>query len=107
MSLPDAVRTLRSLDVAHTFEELVRMQRAADEAHTAVGQLQDQYGPPAQTVWTDEQQASWEAAWRAWRELAGDVQAAVTDHSKEQGAARHQVEADVKKAARHPDLVGS
>ncbi|MGA5208020.1 hypothetical protein [Streptomyces variegatus] len=93
--------------MAHTFEELVLMQRAADEAHTAVGKLQDQYGPPAQTAWVDEQRAAWEAAWRDWRDLAGDVQAAVTDHAKEQGVPRHQVEADVKRAARHPDLVGS
>jgi hypothetical protein len=98
-------RHLRSLLVAHTFEELVLMPRAADDAHTAVGQLQDQYGPPAQTAWTDGQQASWETAWRGWRGLAGDVQAAVTEHAKEQGTSRHQVEADVKKAARHPDSV--
>lgn len=105
MSLPGAVRTLGSLHVAQTFEELVQMQRAADEAHTTVEQLQDQHGPPTQTVWTDEQQTSWETAWRTWRDLAGDVQAAITDHAKEQGTPRHQAEADVKKAARHPDLV--
>ncbi|MFJ4568984.1 hypothetical protein ACIP4U_36100 [Streptomyces caelestis] len=90
--------------MAHTFEDLVLMQRAADEAHTAVGQLQDQYGPPTQTAWTDEQQTSWATAWRTWRDLADDLQAAVTDHAKEQGTPRHQVEADVKKAARHPEL---
>ncbi|MFJ4980302.1 hypothetical protein ACIP6X_34090 [Streptomyces coeruleorubidus] len=90
--------------MAQVFEELVQMQRAADEAHTVVEQLQDQHGRPTQTEWTDEQQTSWETAWRAWRDLAGDVQAAITDHAKEQGAARHQVEAEVK-AARHPDLV--
>ncbi|WP_245936515.1 hypothetical protein [Streptomyces cahuitamycinicus] len=81
------------------------MQRAADKAYTAVEQLQDQYGPPTQTEWTDEQRASWEAAWQAWRDRADDVQVAVTDHAKEQGTPRHQVEVDVKKAARHPDLV--
>ncbi|MFE9115861.1 hypothetical protein ACFYN9_40565 [Streptomyces collinus] len=91
--------------MAHTFEELVQMQHLADEAHTAVEQLQDQYGPPAQTDWTVEQQASWDTAWRTWRDLAGDVQAAVTEHAKEQGTPRHQVEANVKKAARHPELV--
>jgi hypothetical protein len=32
--------------VAHTFEELVEMQRAADAAHAQVQQLRDQYGPP-------------------------------------------------------------
>ncbi|MGA5363982.1 hypothetical protein [Streptomyces purpurascens] len=91
--------------MAQTFEELVQMQRAADEAHTAVEQLTDQHGPPTQATWTDEQQTSWETAWRAWRDLAGEVQVAVTEHAKEQGTPRHQVEADVKKAVRHPDLV--
>jgi hypothetical protein len=56
-------------------------------------------------VWTDEQRTLWETAWRTWRDLDGGVQVAVTDHAKEQGTPRHQVEADVKKAARHPDLV--
>ncbi|MFJ4980438.1 hypothetical protein ACIP6X_34875 [Streptomyces coeruleorubidus] len=55
MSLPGAVRTLGSLYVAQAFEEIVQMQRAADEAHTAVEQLQDQHGPPTQMEWTDEQ----------------------------------------------------
>ncbi|MER7404739.1 hypothetical protein ABT373_20135 [Streptomyces sp. NPDC000070] len=36
--------------------------------------------------------------------LAVDVQAAIADHAREQGTPRHHVEADVKKAARHPDL---
>ncbi|MFE8965083.1 hypothetical protein [Streptomyces iakyrus] len=90
--------------MAHTFEDLVLMQRAADEAHTAVGQLQGQYGPPTQTAWTDEQQTSWETGWRAWRDLAGDVQEAVTEYAKEQGTPRHQVESDVKRSARHPEL---
>jgi hypothetical protein len=105
MNPPGAERTLGSLHVAHTFEELVQMQHAADEAHTAVEQLQDQYGPPTQTNWTVEQQASWDTAWRTWRDLADDVQAAVTEHAKEQGTPRHQVEANVKTAARHPELV--
>jgi hypothetical protein len=91
--------------VAQTFEELVQMQHAADEAHTAVEQLTDQYGLPTQTVWSDEQKASWETGWRTWRDLAGGVQVAVTEYAKKQGTPRNQVEADVKKAARHPDLV--
>ncbi|MEU4490135.1 hypothetical protein AB0H94_35585 [Streptomyces purpurascens] len=91
--------------MAQTFEGLVQMQRAADEAHIAVQQMTEQYGSSAQTAWTDEQQASWETAWRTWRDLAGDVQVAVTEYAKEQGTPRNQVEADVKKAARHPDLV--
>ncbi|MEU0897124.1 hypothetical protein [Streptomyces massasporeus] len=93
--------------MAHTFEELVLIQRAADEAHTAVEQLQDQHVPPARTVWTDEQRVSWETACRTWRGLAGDVQAPVSEHAKEQGTPCHQVEADAKKAARHQELAAS
>jgi hypothetical protein len=88
--------------VAHTFEELVQMQRTADEAHAKVQQLQDDYGRPTAVEWTDEQITTWHTAWKAWRDAARDVQAAVTKHAKEQGVARVQVEADVKKAARHP-----
>jgi hypothetical protein len=63
--------------VAHTFEELVEKQRAADQAHATVQALRDQGDPPA-----------YETAWQAWRDLARDVQAAVTEHAKEQGAMR-------------------
>jgi hypothetical protein len=76
--------------VAHTFEELVDMQRAADQAHATVRALRDQDDAPA-----------FEAAWQAWRDLAQDVQAAVTEHAKEQGAMRAGVELEVKREARH------
>jgi hypothetical protein len=89
--------------VAHTLEELVEMQRAADEAHAAVKQLRDTYGPPTSRPWTEQETETYETAWRAWRDLARDVQAAVTEHAKEQGTARNLVEADVKKAVRHSE----
>jgi uncharacterized protein YukE len=90
--------------VAHTFEELVNMQIAADEAHAQVLKLADSYGPPSQDGgWSEEQVAAYDAAWKVWRESAEEVQAAVTGHAQEQGAARFQVEADVRKAARHPE----
>ncbi|RVU23724.1 hypothetical protein EOT10_16755 [Streptomyces antnestii] len=41
-----------------------------------------------------------ETAWRAWRDLVRDTQAAVTQYAKEQGIARHEAEADVKAKAR-------
>lgn len=85
-----------------TFDELVAMQRAADQAHARVEELRDQYGPPAHTPWTPIQTDTYETAWRAWRDLARDVQSAMTEYAKEQGTARSQVEADVKKAVRHP-----
>ncbi|HZF92054.1 hypothetical protein [Streptomyces sp.] len=89
--------------MAHTFEELVEMQRAADEAHAQVLQLRDEYGPPAHTEWTQQQTQTYETAWRAWRDLARDIQAAVTEHARDEGRSRYEVEADVKKAVRHPE----
>lgn len=89
--------------MAHTFDELVAKQRAADEAHSRVRQLRDAYGPPTRTKWSERQTTTWETAWRAWRDLARDVQTAVTEYAKEQGSARGEVEADVKKAVRHPE----
>jgi hypothetical protein len=76
--------------VAHTFEELVEKQRTADQAHATVQALRDQGDPSA-----------YETAWQAWRDLAQDVQAAVTEHAKEQGEMRAGVELKVKKMARH------
>ncbi|WSQ15051.1 hypothetical protein OG604_49205 [Streptomyces sp. NBC_01231] len=78
--------------MAHTFEELVEKQRAADQAHATVQALRDQGDPPA-----------YETAWQAWRDLAQDVQAAVTEHAKEQGAMRAGVELEVKQTVRHSE----
>ncbi|WP_306192224.1 MULTISPECIES: hypothetical protein [unclassified Streptomyces] len=89
--------------MTHTFEELVEMERAADQAHNRVLELRDQYGPPAQADWTESQSETYETAWRAWRDLARDVQAAVTEHAEAEGQARNAVEASVKKAARHAE----
>jgi hypothetical protein len=81
--------------VAHTFEELVEKQRAADQAHVTVRTLRDQDDP-----------AAFETAWQAWRGLAQDAQAAVTEHAKEQGAMRAGVELEVKKVVRHVEAAG-
>ncbi|MFE1442625.1 hypothetical protein [Streptomyces sp. NPDC058739] len=89
--------------MAHTFEELIEKQRAADAAHLRVEDLRDQYGPPAQHPWTGHQTEVYETAWRAWRDLARDVQQSVTEYAQEQGTARNQVEDDVKRAVRHPE----
>jgi hypothetical protein len=78
--------------VTHTFEELLDKQRAADEAHATVQALRGQGDPPA-----------YETAWQAWRDLVRDVQAAVTEHAKEQGAMRAGVELDVKRAVRYTE----
>lgn len=79
------------------------MQRAADQAHNRVEELRDAYGPPTTAPWTAQQTSTYETAWRAWRDLARDIQAAVTAYAREQGQSRQEVEADVKKAVRHPE----
>ena len=94
---------IRSLHVAHTFEELVTLQRTADDAHAKVKQLQDEYGRTSTSEWTDEQHGAWRTAWKAWVEAAADVQAAISDHALEQGTGRNRVEVDVKTAARHTE----
>lgn len=78
--------------MAHTFEELVEKQRAADRAHTTVQALRDQTDP-----------AAYDTAWQTWRDLAQDVQAAVTEHAKEHGSMRAGVELEVKKLVRHTE----
>ncbi|MGV9351557.1 hypothetical protein ACWDSD_44070 [Streptomyces spiralis] len=93
--------------MAHTFDELVEMQRAADTAQAQVEQLRDQHGPPTREPWSQQQTATYETAWRAWRDLARDIQAAITEHAKEKGQARNEVEAGVKKASRHATEDGS
>lgn len=92
--------------MAHTFDELVEMQRAADEAHAQVERLRDEYGPPAHTEWSQAQASTYDTAWRAWRDLARDVQAAVTEYARTEGQARNEVEAAMKKAVRWPEAEG-
>jgi hypothetical protein len=88
--------------VAHTFEELVEKQRAADEAHARVEELRDAYGAPTATPWSEIQTDTYETAWRAWRDLARDVQAAVTEYAKDENKPRTDVEAEVKRAGKPP-----
>jgi len=65
-------------------DELIRLQQASDAAHAAVRE-----DPSSE-------------AWAAWRERAGEVQAAVTLYAKEIGEPRNKVEAEVKKRVRNP-----
>ncbi|MFJ3310893.1 hypothetical protein ACIPSA_49785 [Streptomyces sp. NPDC086549] len=89
--------------MAHTFDELVEMQRAADEAHGRVLQLRDTHGLPTATSWSPQQTEAYDTAWQDWRARAGEVQAAVTAHAKEEGNLRFDVEAAVRTRARHPE----
>ena len=84
--------------MAHTFDELVAKQRAADEAHSRVRQLRDAYGPPTRTKWSERQTTTWETAWRAWRDLARDVRLAVTEYARAEGRPLHEIEAELKRA---------
>ncbi|MFE0451159.1 hypothetical protein ACFW2D_07690 [Streptomyces sp. NPDC058914] len=93
--------------MAHTFEELVEKQRAADEAHARVLGLRDAYGAPTAAPWSETQTDTYETAWRAWRDLARDAQAAVTEYAKDQGKPRADVEAEVKRTAQTPEETAS
>ncbi|CAL9405761.1 hypothetical protein SUDANB176_01556 [Streptomyces sp. enrichment culture] len=93
--------------MAHTFEELVAKQRAADEAHSRVRQLRDAYGPPTRAEWSGQQTATWETAWRAWRDLDRDVRVAVNEYARAEGVPRHEVEARVQRAVRHEEQGGA
>ncbi|MDO0924510.1 hypothetical protein QQY24_03410 [Streptomyces sp. TG1A-8] len=89
--------------MAHTFEELVQKQRAADAAQRMVEELRDTYGPPAERGMTGAQSGTYETALRAWRDLARDAQGAVGEYAKETGRARSEVEAEVERAAAATD----
>ncbi|MFE1878132.1 hypothetical protein [Streptomyces diastatochromogenes] len=89
--------------MAHTFEELVEKQRAADAAHRTVDELRDTYGPPAERGMTGAQSDTYETALRAWRELARDLQTAVSEYARETGRPRAEVEAEVERAAAAED----
>jgi hypothetical protein len=93
----------RVLAVAHTFEELVEKQRAAQTAHARAMELRDTYGPPGQAQWTGPQAETYETALRAWRDLAREVQTAVSEYAKDEGRSRAEVEAEVERAAAAPE----
>ncbi len=90
---------LGSVGVAHTFEELVQKQRAAAAAHAMVDELRETYGPPAERAMTGAQSGTYETALRAWRDLARDVQTALSEYARDTGRARAEIEAEVERAA--------
>ncbi len=94
------------MPVAHSFDDLVTLQRAVDRANAHVLARRDAYGRPAdETGWSDEQTAAYDQAWREWRELAADVQAAITAYAKDEGEPRFTVEAQLRRTVRHPQPV--
>jgi hypothetical protein len=88
--------------VATTFEELVEMQRAANDAQAKASELRDQYGPPTITPWTRQQTDMYETAFRAWRDLDRDLRIEMTEYAREHGRTRGDVEAEVNAQAEKP-----
>ncbi|MET9075142.1 hypothetical protein ABZX95_23955 [Streptomyces sp. NPDC004232] len=88
--------------MAHTFEELVAKQRAADAAQRTVDQLREAYGPPAERGMTGAQSETYETALRASRDLAREAQTALSDYARETGRTRADIEAEVARAAAEP-----
>ncbi|MFJ4472418.1 hypothetical protein ACIP2X_33700 [Streptomyces sp. NPDC089424] len=90
--------------MAHTFEELLAKQRAADEAHTRVLELRDDYGAPThEGGWNAPQRETYETAWRAWRDLDRDLGQTVTEYARERGTTRGEVEAELRKVLPDPE----
>ncbi|MGW0765712.1 hypothetical protein [Streptomyces sp. NPDC002676] len=89
--------------MAHTFDELVEKQRAADAAHAQVLELREAYGPPAEQGMTGAQAGTYETALRAWRDLDRDAQTAVSEYARQTGRPRGEVEAEVQRAAGAPE----
>lgn len=73
--------------MAHTFEDLVTLEQAAEQARARL----------------DDPGIDRDSARRAWRDAAGAFQAAVTEYAAAEGEARYEVEMRVKKAVRHPE----
>lgn len=85
-------------------DDLLALQRAADDAHAQVKALSEEYGRPTQEGgWTDEQHETWDAALAVWRDRGAEAQAAVAEHAKATSQDRAKLEAAVKKAVRHPE----
>ncbi|MEU1302125.1 hypothetical protein [Streptomyces shenzhenensis] len=89
--------------MSHTFGELVAKQRAADAAHAQVQELRDTYGPPAEAQLTPTQADTYETAVRAWRDLARDLQTALSEYARDEGRSLTDVEAEVQREAAEPE----
>lgn len=72
--------------MAHTFDDLVKLERLAEEAHAAYTASPD------------------DGTREVWREAADAFQAAVVEHADAEGKSRYEVEMAAKKAVRHPEL---
>ncbi|MEU4800468.1 hypothetical protein [Streptomyces sp. NPDC023327] len=74
--------------MADISDELVRLERSAEEARAKLAGLAGE---------------EYRAQWRSWYGAAAVFQAAVTVHAKAIGQPRHEVEQAVKRAVRHAE----
>ncbi|MEU0844823.1 hypothetical protein ABZ370_35865 [Streptomyces sp. NPDC005962] len=68
-------------------DRIIALQQAADAEHAKLAGLPD---------------ADHQIQWKHWYDAAVTVQAAVTEHAREAGLSRVELESAVKKAVRHP-----
>ncbi|MFF4985506.1 hypothetical protein ACFY3O_36375 [Streptomyces sp. NPDC001046] len=83
------------------FDDLVKLQRTADEAHHRLRQLNDACSRIPVNAWSEDQRAAWHVAWRAWVDCVRSVQEAITVYAVEHGEEIRHVDAQVKRAAGH------
>ncbi|MFG2811529.1 hypothetical protein [Streptomyces massasporeus] len=88
--------------MALAFEDLMTLQRTADEAHTRLQRHYDAYGRTPPSQWTQKQRSEWRAAWAAWVKAVSDLHEAVSAYAAEHDGLQSRVGADVKQAARPP-----
>ncbi|MFC9537281.1 hypothetical protein ACFVFJ_44095 [Streptomyces sp. NPDC057717] len=87
--------------MADISDDLMKKQQATDEAHARVRALQGTVRPAlAGGRLEREQHAEYDAAWKAWRDAAVEVHAAI---GRNESGSRYEVEAALKKAVRYPD----
>ncbi|MEU2793628.1 hypothetical protein [Streptomyces sp. NPDC007100] len=79
-------------------DELIKLEQAAVQAHEKLLAYQAECGrPTAGDGWTDEQHATWQDLWNAWRAAAEETQAALRSVAN-----RYETEQALKRAVRHP-----
>lgn len=74
------------MHMAHTFDDLVALERAAEEERARLAGLVG---------------GEYAAQWAAWRAASEAAQAAITEHAAAENTSRVDVEMAVKRAVRH------
>ncbi|MEU7594942.1 hypothetical protein AB0B79_18185 [Streptomyces sp. NPDC039022] len=78
--------------------ELIKLEQDAVQAHEKLRAYQSECGrPTADDGWTDEQHATWQHLWEAWRTAAEAVHEALRSVDS-----RYETEQALKRAVRHP-----